>query len=108
LRLHIDGPDVLLPAKVVTQMALILHELATNALKHGAWSGRDHGLVSIKWREKNGEQLEFEWREHGSDGVPKPIREGFGSKLIKSGVGEGRVSHEIKPDGAHCQIELQL
>jgi two-component sensor histidine kinase len=108
LRLRSAGPDVSLPAEATTPFALILHELATNALKYGAWNPRNEGVVSLEWREREGGQLEFEWREQVMGKVAKATRQGFGSALLRSGLPGGTVSHEIRASGAWCRIELQL
>ncbi len=108
-RLRTQGPDVLLPAEATTQFALILHELATNALKHGAWNPKDQGRVSIEWCTRVGGELEFEWTERCTGQLkPKPTQQGFGSVLIKSGFNRGKVSHQIKPSGVECRIECVL
>ena len=101
--LKLTGGPVLLPASATTP--LILHELATNALKYGAWSG--HGLVSISWAVID-DKLEFLWSEHDGPAIAPPIREGLGSLLIRRGLPEAKVEHDLQPDGLRCKIILPL
>jgi two-component sensor histidine kinase len=104
-KLTASGPRVVLPANSTTPFALILHELATNALKYGAWSAR--GMVAVEWT-VSGSQLEFRWRERGGPTVAPPIREGLGSTLIKRGLPTGTVKHELHPEGLECRIVVPL
>jgi two-component sensor histidine kinase len=107
-RLQITGPDVFVPAESTTQFALVLHELATNAVKHGAWRPTSQGRVSIEWCNRNGRQLELEWSEDCPEGISKPNHEGFGSIVIRRGLRAAKVDHEIRANGVHCRIELEV
>jgi two-component sensor histidine kinase len=104
-RLRVSGDPIHLPAEATTPFALILHELATNALKYGAWSHT--GYVATAWTIE-AEELSFEWREHDGPAIAPPLREGLGSALIKSGLPTARVEHALKPDGLLCRIRLPL
>ncbi len=104
-QLTISGPAVKLGSGETTPFALILHELATNALKYGAWSGK--GIVNIRWMVE-GANLHFEWREHDGPTVAPPVREGLGSLLIKKALPNASINHELKPDGLQCRILLPL
>jgi two-component sensor histidine kinase len=105
-RLSVAGSAVTLPAAVSTPFALVLHELATNAVKHGAWSG-DAGRVTITWAEGNG-QLIWTWRELDGPTPCGPHREGLGSALIRRALGESSVKYEILPDGVECTILVKV
>ena len=105
-RLNVEGEPVKLPADATTPFAQILHELATNALKYGAWHS-PHGFVSVSWRVQSG-YLNFEWREHDGLEISPPLRNGLGTALIKSGLPNAKVEHEIKSDGVQCRIALPL
>lgn len=83
----------------------MLHELATNSLKYGAWS--DNGRVEATWAVANG-VLKFEWHEHDGPHVAPPVREGLGSALIKRGMPTAKVEHDFMPEGLQCRIELPL
>jgi PAS domain S-box-containing protein len=87
-RLEASGPAVVLNDKAAQTFALLLHELATNALKHGAWSVRD-GAVVVDWDiiEDNGQlRFVFSWCERGGPSAPGRNRDGFGSVLIRDVV----------------------
>ena len=100
-RLLRAGPKVVLPAEATTPFALILHELATNALKYGAWSG--DGRVEATWHLED-RTLKFRWRELEGPAVAPPVREGLGSALIKGGLPSAHVVHDFLPEGLECRI----
>ncbi len=105
-RLAIDGSPTQLPADAATPFALVLHELATNALKYGAWSS-DVGIVKVTWT-KNSVSLLFTWREHDGPAIAPPTRQGLGRRLITGSLPGAIVSHDVKADGVECRIELPL
>jgi two-component sensor histidine kinase len=105
-RIRVEGEPYRLPVDATTPFALILHELATNALKYGAWS-KENGWVHVKWTATS-ELLQFKWREHDGPALAPPVREGLGRKLIKSSLPGARVDHSFKPDGLQCEIDLPL
>ena len=84
--LSIDGPYVALRPKAAESMSLALHELATNAVKHGALAGRNGGNIAIKWKlngKRGNGHLDFEWVEHSGNGaIARPARHGFGMELL--------------------------
>lgn len=113
-RVTLAGPEVRLPAKVAEVLTLAVHELSTNAIKYGVFSGT-RGHLAIEWTvrsEGNCRRLRLEWRETGVDlPVPLPDREGFGTELITRRVpyelrGEGRI--ERLRDGILCTLDLPL
>ena len=104
-RVRVEGQPIRLGGELATPFALILHELATNALKYGAWSKED-GRVHITW--SNSGSLQFQWREHDGPTIAPPMREGLGRKLIQSSLPGARVEHSLKPDGLQCDIDLPL
>jgi PAS domain S-box-containing protein len=106
-RLEIDGPQLSLSSETTIPFALILHELATNAVKYGAWKSTQ-GRVIIQWRLLGDRRLEFTWREENVSPLSAPQREGFGSTLIKRALNQAKVRYEIGHHGAVCQIELAL
>ena len=105
-RLRSTGAAIHLSADATTPFALILHELATNALKYGAWS-QASGLVDISWKVQ-GNDLLFRWREHDGPAIAPPLREGLGSSLIKTSLPGATVTHDLKADGLECQIQLRF
>jgi two-component sensor histidine kinase len=112
-RRRIEGPDVPISSKTALSLSLAAHELATNAVKHGAWSA-PQGMVEVTWRltgDPGAERLHLVWRESGGPPVAGPARRGFGSRLIERGLaaemgGEARL--DFRPDGLVCTLEAPL
>ena len=109
-RVRLDGPAVALPPEIATPLGLILHELGTNAVKHGALSN-DMGTIDLTWTWARGEHtspLRVEWVErNGPPPAPTPGR-GFGGALIRQGLPRAKVRHELEPTGARCEIEIDV
>lgn len=101
-RFAIGGPEVALGPKTSLSLALLLHELATNAVKYGALSAPAGG-VEVRWAIETGgdDRLALTWRERGGPPVAPPARKGFGSRLIGLGLGAGRgaVALDFEPAG---------
>lgn len=106
-RLEILGPPVLLPVEATMPFAMILHELATNAVKYGAWSSAQ-GRTVIEWQVQKGRQLDFRWHEEGATVPSSGKRNGFGSVVIRGALSQAKVQHDIGPQGADCLIELPI
>jgi two-component sensor histidine kinase/sensor domain CHASE-containing protein len=84
-RYVIEGEDLLLSPNYTLSLGMALHEMATNALKYGAWSKGDSGVVTINVREiAGGDMYELTWTEQGGPKTTAPRRKGFGSRLLKS------------------------
>ncbi|SDX87595.1 sensor histidine kinase [Citreimonas salinaria] len=102
-RVSISGPSVPLGPRAALAFALALHELATNAAKHGAFSN-ECGKVEIEWSVDPGPPagFRFRWRERGGPPVADPTRSGFGTHLIERGLTaelEADVKLDYAPDG---------
>ena len=109
-RLKIEGDPVTLPADLATPFGLVLHELATNAAKHGALS-QPGGSVTLRWSvaTRNGEPtLTVVWTETGGPPVQPPKASGFGGVLIDNGLPHAVVRRKFRPDGLLCTIEISL
>ena len=109
-RLRLGGPSVLLPTDLATPFGLVLHELGTNAVKHGALS-REGGIVSFTWKvddKGDGPLLTAVWQEQGGPPVTNPEATGFGSMLIEKGIPNAKVRREYRTDGVTCSLELLL
>ena len=91
-RVAIEGPDVTLCGEAVTALAMVLHELATNAAKYGGLS-TDAGHIKVACVQR-GDRFDLIWTERGGPGVTPDAAEGFGSKLIGATV-KGQLSGEI-------------
>lgn len=95
-RFACDGPVVALGSKAATSIALVIHELATNAAKYGALSSSE-GAIDIVW-ECRDETIHLSWKETGGpriSGTPEPS--GFGSRLARISV-EGQLRGSLKFD----------
>lgn len=107
-RMRLSGPRVFLPPQLALHLALILHELATNANKYGALSNA-RGMIDLKWTIA-GEQLEIEWAESGVSGIEAPSKRGFGTTLIEQSVkaegGSARASYGS--DGMSWGLSFRL
>ncbi|WP_262030474.1 PAS domain S-box protein [Microvirga sp. Mcv34] len=111
-RLRIRGPRVRLSPQAALSLALILHELATNAVKYGALSN-EQGYVDLVWTvtETTPACLALRWSEHGGPRVAEPQRNGFGSRLITRGLAGdigGDVTLSYEPAGVVCTITAPL
>ncbi|WP_343070083.1 sensor histidine kinase [Aminobacter carboxidus] len=112
-RISITGPDALLTPDQTLGLALILHELASNALKYGALSVPG-GSVSVSWtvRTTTGDKhLELEWIESGGPKVTPPTHHGFGSILIRRSLAKvisSEVTHEFPAEGVRAHISMPL
>ena len=110
-RISWSGPTVTLDAQPALHLALVLHELGTNARKHGALS-IPQGRVAVRWQVQshNGRTLQLNWREAGGPPVSAPKSQGFGSVLIEQSLrahdGEAKVTYA--EGGLTCQISLPL
>ncbi len=101
----VEGPEVLLPAKRITPLGLVFHELTTNAVKYGAWA--KGGTIDVSWRWM-GDSVRLTWRENGAPMDNPPERKGFGSLLMESAARQfgGSVSRDFTPDGLVVTIDL--
>jgi PAS domain S-box-containing protein len=111
VRLRIAGSgNISLDAHRSMLLAMTLHELATNAIKHGALSN-ETGHVDVTWeRITDPPAMRFAWRECGGPPVEPPTRKGFGSVLIERALVREvrRVTYEFDPRGVSCVLELPL
>jgi PAS domain S-box-containing protein len=110
----VDGPLVWLSPQQAVAIALVLHELATNALKYGALSTQG-GHVEIAWNlahdQFGARQVNLLWRESGGPPVSEPARTGFGTRLIAATFGKdsgGSARIDFRPEGVQCVISLPL
>jgi PAS domain S-box-containing protein len=107
----VAGPAVWLQPGPALTMALVFHELATNAVKYGALS-RAGGRVDLSWSiDEPGDRLRLVWTESGGPPVTPPTRTGFGSRLIERALrGElhGAVAMRYEPTGLVCAMDARL
>lgn len=107
-RLQLSGPDIALGPKAVLSLSMLLHELATNAVKYGALSV-ENGSVRLSWEtDETGQQpmLVLCWEERGGPPAQEPTKHGMGSRLIRLGlVGTGTAV--LRYDSAGFQAEFR-
>jgi PAS domain S-box-containing protein len=102
------GPAVMINAKATVALSLVMHELATNAAKHGALSERA-GTLSVTWAEDRDGNLVVEWIERGGPAVQEPAHKGFGSRLLRMVVaGElgGALDTTYAPEGFSARLTI--
>jgi two-component system CheB/CheR fusion protein len=108
--IHVDGPDIDVAEQTAGNLALAIHELATNALKYGALKSRN-GHVSLTWTKDDAGDVRIEWKETGGDPVlAPPTRTGFGSRVIAlatSAERDGETSMHFENDGLRCCFRLR-
>ena len=114
-RFSVKGDDVRLQPKVALTFAMVFHELATNAAKHGALSNDATGRIDIDWqierKTPQGDRMRLRWQESGGPPVTPPGRWGFGARLIEGGLAQeldGEVRLVYEPTGVVCQIVMPV
>ena len=112
-RIVLEGPDVTLPGRAVRTFSLALHELATNAVKHGALGAEGRGQVRVTWGIRDGSRLVLEWVETGAvrSIPPQGVTRGFGRELIEQALPyelDARTRLDINEEGVRCSIEFSL
>jgi two-component system CheB/CheR fusion protein len=113
-RVKISGPVVPLGFRNIQIIAIVLHELATNALKYGALK-EEQARLDVRWRVEAGAArpalLVFEWVESGVRARPDSGRTGFGRQLIEKALKftlQARTELTFTADGISCHIEIPL
>jgi two-component sensor histidine kinase len=111
IKIH-PGPAVELPAQEALSLRLALHELLTNALKHGALS-QGAGLVEISWKASVSQEsrIALLWKESGGPTLMQPKKRGFGIELLETVLPfdlHGKVRLRFEPQGFRCEVEFAL
>jgi two-component sensor histidine kinase len=110
-RFDVSGPDLTIGPRATLSVSMLIHELATNALKYGALSV-DGGRVSVAWHlEANSDATDvvLNWTETGGPPASEPARRGFGSRLIGMGlVGSGACEIHYLPAGLQARFSAPL
>jgi two-component sensor histidine kinase len=100
------GPEVQLQSASCVPLVLALHELCTNAVKHGALSV-EQGRVEISWCfSELPQRIMIEWKESGGPIVSKPTRKGLGSALLRSQAGIADVELRFEESGVRCMLSI--
>jgi len=107
------GPELTLTPAAIQAMGMVLHELVTNAIKHGALSVPT-GRVTVSWdlnSTAHATNLVLAWREFGGPAVAGEVKSGYGTRLIRGLVPHelgGTVDLEFAAEGVSCRIEFPL
>lgn len=106
---NIEGPDLTLKPQSAQLIAMVLHELTTNAVKYGALSVPT-GTVRVEWSRTVNGNLLLRWIETGGPPVGPPTRQGFGFRVLQRALSaqfSGELRFDWRPDGLACEIEVQ-
>jgi two-component sensor histidine kinase len=107
-RCDIDGTDLTLKPQSAQLIAMVLHELTTNAVKYGALSA-PKGRVRVEWSKAANESFFLRWVEVGGPPVKPPTRQGFGTGVLARALStqlQGKLRFDWRPDGLLCEIEM--
>ncbi|WP_119300756.1 sensor histidine kinase [Dongia deserti] len=107
-RVVVSGPALELAPDAAQSVALILHELTTNATKYGALS-QQTGRITVEWN-VNREHLSLRWRETGGPAVARPANVGFGSQLIETTLPalNGEIHYDWNTEGLVCTVRIPV
>jgi PAS domain S-box-containing protein len=108
-KIELKGPNVSLSPATAQGIALALHELATNAAKHGALSSLK-GRVSLTWQLQS-DILTLHWGENGGPPIKTPSARSFGLKVIKASIEQqlgGKATFDWNPKGLRCDLTIAL
>jgi PAS domain S-box-containing protein len=106
-KITIRGPDISLQPATAQGLALALHELATNAAKHGALSS-PNGKITLDWQLR-GDSLTLNWAESGGPVIGEPSSRSFGLKVIVASIEQqlsGKTAFDWDPDGLRCEFSI--
>jgi two-component sensor histidine kinase len=108
VRFSLNGDRLFLPAKLAVSLALIFHELATNAGKYGAFSS-ERGVLQVSWSMTD-DRLNIAWDETEGPSVGKIGEAGFGTKLLESALRpfDGKTEIRFLKTGVHCTMQCRV
>jgi two-component sensor histidine kinase len=108
VRFNLNGEPLFLPAKLAVSLALIFHELATNAAKYGAFSS-SRGFLQVSWT-RSEDRLTVTWDETEGPAVEGVGPAGFGTKLLRSALlsFDGKAEITFLKTGVHCTMQCRL
>jgi two-component sensor histidine kinase len=103
------GPELVLEPTTAQTIAVVCHELATNAAKYGPLSV-DDGRVVIAWTSTADGRLVLSWTETGGPPVGAPARQGFGTRVMARMVqqAKGEISFDWRPEGLACEVVMSI
>jgi two-component sensor histidine kinase len=112
-RINVSGRDALLKPQAAQSLSLLCYELMTNSSKHGALSKRE-GTITAEWEmmdSESGRLFCFRWQEHDHGIIKRPMRQGFGTKLLTRlvpGDLSGRATLNFEPGGFRYELEAPV
>ena len=108
VRFTLNGNALFLPAKLAVSLALMFHELATNAGKYGAFAS-PRGLLQVSWSVLD-DRLNIAWDETEGPPIESVGKPGFGTKLLKSALRpfDGKTEVAFLKTGVHCTMQCRL
>ena len=108
VRFNLNGERLYLPAKLAVSLALIFHELATNAGKYGAFSA-ERGFLQVSWS-MNDDRLNIAWDETEGPSIGQVGEPGFGTKLLESALRpfDGKTEISFLRSGVHCTMQCSV
>jgi two-component sensor histidine kinase len=108
VRFTLNGERLFLPAMLAVSLALIFHELATNAGKYGAFSA-ERGLLQVSWSVHD-DRLNIAWDETEGPSISKVGEPGFGTKLLQSALRpfDGKTEISYLKSGVHCTMQCRI
>jgi two-component sensor histidine kinase len=103
-RLRTSGPFIEVSSDAARKLGLVFHELATNAMKHGALSNPD-GRVDVSWQ-ADGRMVRLTWCEQNGPTVSPPTRQGFGTLIVTESLKSlsGKTTFDFDPTGLRCDM----
>jgi two-component sensor histidine kinase len=107
-RIRAGGPSVKLNPKASIAIAMVIHELSTNAAKYGALSVQN-GILDVRWRLGEAGALQLDWTERGGPAASQPTRKGFGSRMVERVVRmelDGSFDCSYAPEGYSCELTI--
>jgi two-component sensor histidine kinase len=113
VRFNLNGDPLFLPAKLAVSLALIFHELATNAGKYGAFSS-PRGLLQVSWSVSddrlNVRWLKVTWDETEGPSIEHVGADGFGTRLLQSALRafDGKTEISFLKTGVHCAMQCRI
>jgi len=112
-RIRLQGPKVDLLGDLAVPAGMAIHELTTNAAKHGALSVPE-GWIEVEWDVKPSQDrrlLQLDWREHDGPPTRPPTRKGFGSTLLHRVLKvqcDADIAFDFRPSGLHFRMEAPI
>jgi len=110
-RVEVIGENIRFAPKAALALGIAFNELATNALKYGAFSD-EYGSIRIEWtveKSATGRRLHLTWTEKDGPVVAPPLRKGFGLHVIERGLAlelDGTVHIDFRPEGVVCTMDI--